>query len=164
MAKSAKGAVCLPGGLTLKQEAFCQAFVQSGNADDAYRKVYDCSKDSKDGTIRKEAHKLLRLEHILKRLIELRSKSEQVAIYGLNEAMAEARAAYDLALATGTPSAMVAATQLRAKLAGILVEKREVTNTVKELPNDELDRRIREVAAKAGVAITPVGEGSPVKH
>lgn len=158
-----RAARILPGGLTLKEEAFCQSYIQSGNAEDAYRASYKTA-NMNPNTISNESNVLLRKAHICKRLAELRDLSSRVAVYGLNEAMGEAKKAFDLAIKTNSPAAMVSAVTLRAKLAGILVEKREVTTSVKEVPDDELDRRIREVAAQAGVAITPVGEGSPVKH
>jgi len=53
---------------------------------------------------------------------------EQVA-YNLAHAMQEAERALELAERIGNPGAMVAAAQLRAKLNGLLVERKEVSVT-----------------------------------
>ncbi|EPZ98572.1 terminase small subunit, partial [Glaesserella parasuis] len=35
-------------GLTPKQEKFCQLYIELGNASEAYRQAYDCSKMSNE--------------------------------------------------------------------------------------------------------------------
>ena len=58
--------------LTIKQENFCNYYVESGNASDAYRRAYDCGK-MKDESIVVNASKLLNNTNIALRLSELKS-------------------------------------------------------------------------------------------
>lgn len=64
--------------LTPKQEKFCLEYTQSGNASDAYRRVYDASK-MKDSTIGRKAKELLDNGKISARVEELRAKFEKKA-------------------------------------------------------------------------------------
>ena len=41
-------------GLTIKQENFCNYYIESGNASDAYRRAYSCEK-MKDETVNRKA-------------------------------------------------------------------------------------------------------------
>ena len=45
-------------GLTIKQENFCNYYIESGNASDAYRRAYSCEK-MKDETVNRKAIELL---------------------------------------------------------------------------------------------------------
>lgn len=56
-------------GLTIKQEAFAQAFIETGNASEAYRRAYDCGK-MKEATINREAKRLIDNPHIATRIAE----------------------------------------------------------------------------------------------
>jgi phage terminase small subunit len=47
------------GKLTPKQEAFCQAYIETGNASEAYRRAYDVSPDTKPETINRKAIEVL---------------------------------------------------------------------------------------------------------
>lgn len=58
--------------LTPKQEAFCQAYLETGNASEAYRRSYDAS-EMKEATINRKAKELTDNGKISARLSELRS-------------------------------------------------------------------------------------------
>ncbi len=45
--------------MTIKQENFCNYYVETGNASEAYRRAYSCSK-MKDGTVKVKAAELLK--------------------------------------------------------------------------------------------------------
>lgn len=62
------------GGLTPKQEAFCLAYVETGNASEAYRRAYDASR-MKDGTIRVKACEVMAHELVEARIAELRQRA-----------------------------------------------------------------------------------------
>lgn len=62
--------------LTLKQEAFCQAYIETGNASEAYRRAYDASK-MKEASVNRVAHDLLKNLKIASRLEELRLGIQQ---------------------------------------------------------------------------------------
>lgn len=57
--------------LTPKQESFCLAYLETGNASEAYRRSYDTSK-SNDATINRKAKELIDNVKITARLAELR--------------------------------------------------------------------------------------------
>lgn len=61
-------------GLTPKQEAFSRAFVETGNASEAYRRAYDVSADSKPNTIEKRACELLRHGKVAGRVAQLQAE------------------------------------------------------------------------------------------
>lgn len=56
--------------LTLKQEKFCQAYVETGNASEAYRQAYDAENMAPE-TVNNEAYKLQKNPQITARIEEL---------------------------------------------------------------------------------------------
>lgn len=118
--------------LTAKQEAFCLAVVSGMSQADAYRKAYDAEK-MKPETVQKRASELMGNGAIAGRVAELRAPVVAKVRYDLERAMDEAEQALQLALKKENPGAMVAAVQLRSKLNGLLIEKREdVTDPLKK--------------------------------
>lgn len=106
--------------LTIKQEAFCQAYIETGNASEAYRMAYAADKMKPDSVHRK-AKELLDNVKIAARLGELRGEIKQrhnITVDSLLEELEEARQA---ALTAETPqsSAAVGATMGKAKLLGL---------------------------------------------
>ena len=105
--------------LTPKQEAFALAFLETGNAAEAYRRAYDVAPDAKDGWLYVEACQLLDNPKVALRLKDLRAQAERLSIFNLSAAMDEFEQARKLALAVENPSAMVAATAGKVKLFGL---------------------------------------------
>ena len=62
--------------LTPKQEKFCNIYLECGNASEAYRRAYSCSK-MKDVTVNRMAFDLINNRKITARLNELRAGMEQ---------------------------------------------------------------------------------------
>ena len=60
----------VPGGLTPKQEAFCHNYLMTGNASEAYRRVYECNGSSAK-TIWEEACALRKNPTVAPRIAEL---------------------------------------------------------------------------------------------
>jgi phage terminase small subunit len=58
--------------LTIKQENFCNYYIESGNASDAYRRAYSCEK-MKDETVNRNSFDLLNNNKITTRVKELQS-------------------------------------------------------------------------------------------
>jgi phage terminase small subunit len=58
--------------LTIKQENFCNYYIESGNASDAYRRAYDCEKMTSESINRKSVE-LLNNGKITARVAELKS-------------------------------------------------------------------------------------------
>lgn len=113
-------------GLTPKQEAFALAYVETGNASEAYRRAYDAER-MKPAVIAVKACELLANGNVAVRVSEIQAeavKRNAVTVDDLLRELEEARAA-----ASGgdkpQAAAMVAATMGKAKLLGFLTEKVE---------------------------------------
>jgi len=127
--------------LTAKQEAFAHGVVSGKTQAEAYRSAYKVGK-TKPATVIENASRLMADSNIAARVEELRAPVIAELRYGLKEAMLEADEAYKVAKGKENGGAMVAAVQLRAKLNGLLIEKREdVTDPFKKalanLPADK---------------------------
>jgi phage terminase small subunit len=114
--------------LTLKQEAFAQAYVETGNASEAYRRAYDVSPECKPRTIEKRASEMLKNGAVTGRLAQLQAKvakKHEITVDSLVQELELARTA-----AMTNPrgiSAAVSATMGKAKLLGLVVDKAETT-------------------------------------
>ena len=114
--------------LTPKQEAFALAYVETGNASEAYRRAYSAEK-MKPASVAVNASKLLAGAKVALRVQELQAKAverHEITVDDLIRELEEARTA---ASNQEKPqaAAMVAATLGKAKLLGMLTDKTEVT-------------------------------------
>lgn len=106
--------------LTQKQEAFCQAYIETGNASEAYRLSYAADK-MKPESINRKAKELYDSVKITARIKELQGEIKQrhnVTVDSLIKELEEARQAA-LTAETVQSSAAVAATMGKAKLTGL---------------------------------------------
>jgi hypothetical protein len=109
-------------GLTIKQERFCQVYVSTGNATEAYRSVYNCA-NSKPSSINEQAQHLLRDLRISTRTSELQAeyaKANGVTVESITKELEQARV---VAEREGQAGSMVAASMGKAKLHGLVTEK-----------------------------------------
>ena len=137
--------------LTSKMEKFCQAIVSGLSQADAYRAAYNAGA-MKPATVQNKAHILMKNGEVRARVVALRAPVIAKVQYGLMEAMNEAQEAFAVSKARDNGAAMVAAVMLRARLNGLLVDRKEITVTeVQRLTDDELDRLIALKAREAGV-------------
>lgn len=106
--------------LTEKQEAFCRAFVETGNASEAYRRSYD-AKNMGQNTIAVKASEMLNKDNISVRLQQLREVHQKRHNVTVDSIVAELEEARQMALKAATPqtSAAVAASMGKAKLYGL---------------------------------------------
>ena len=104
--------------LTNKQEAFCQKYVETGNASEAYRQAYGTT--AKPSTVMPKASRLLASGKIGARVAELRESIVQ-KVHGVTVAtlIAELEEARQVGRNKEQAAAMVAATLGKAKLAGL---------------------------------------------
>lgn len=114
--------------LTPKQEAFALAYVETGNASEAYRRAYNAG-NMKPASVAVNASKLLAGAKVALRVQELQAKAverHEITVDDLIRELEEARTA---ASNQEKPqaAAMVAATLGKAKLLGMLTDKTEVT-------------------------------------
>ncbi len=118
----------MAGKLTQKQESFCLAYIETGNASEAYRRAYD-AENCKPETIFKRASELLASGDVTGRVAELKAQAAEraiVSVLSLTQELEEARA---LAHSLGQPSAAVSASMGKAKLHGLLTDKQQTEHS-----------------------------------
>jgi phage terminase small subunit len=119
--------------LTAKQEQFCVAYIETGNASEAYRRAYDAER-MKPETVTRNAKALMDNNKIATRLAEMRKPAVDAAQITLESHL---QRLHDLSIAAeqaGQLSAAITAEVARGKAAGIHIEKSEQTVTTRELP------------------------------
>jgi phage terminase small subunit len=143
--------------LTIKQEAFAQAYVAGGNAAAAYRQCYDVAASTKPETVWSKACLLLGNGKVRARVLEIRAEMRIRHAVNIETVNALAMAAYEKAMDEGKgASAAISAASLIAKLHGLITDCQEhkvratVTDTVDRPPRESRDewiaRRKREMA------------------
>lgn len=138
-----------PKKLTLKQENFCMAYIETGNASEAYRKSFNATK-MKDVTITKRASELLANGDIKGMIEQLRKPIIARHNITVDRLILELEDARQLALHAETPqaSAAVAATMAKAKLLGFLDKVKATGST--ENPIAELIHQLQGTAIQVG--------------
>ena len=112
--------------ITPKQENFCLAYIETGNASEAYRRSYNAEK-MKPESIYVNSCKLLADAKVSQRVAELKAElieRHKVTADTIAEMLREDRA---FARECETPGAAATATMGLAKLYGLLTEKAEIT-------------------------------------
>lgn len=151
---------CISQHLTPKREAFAQAYVETGNASEAYRRAYNVGEMTKPESVWQSASKLLADPKVASRVAELQNHHQQrhhdVTVDTLTSEYDEAR---ELALGIEQPSAAISATSGKAKLHGYdkgegSVEINIQQNTV-QLTDLELARRLAHVIEAGALMKTP---------
>lgn len=104
--------------LTPKQEAFAQAYVELGNASEAYRRAYNAG-NMKTETIHVKACELLGNGKVADRVAELQENVQRVHNVTVASLIAELEEARQVAKGREQGAAMVQATLGKAKLAGL---------------------------------------------
>jgi phage terminase small subunit len=111
--------------LTEKQEAFCQAYIENGgNKSEAYRTAYN-AENMGEPSINVEAHRIFKSPNIALRVLELQEEHRErhnVTVDSLSKELDEAR---ELAKEVEQPAAMTGATMGKAKLHGLVTDKKE---------------------------------------
>jgi phage terminase small subunit len=104
--------------LTPKQEGFCQKYLETGNASEAYRLNYKHD-TMKPETINREAKSLLDTPKISARIEELKKRHAKRHDLTVDDLIAELEEARALARDIEQPAAMVSATTGKSKLLGL---------------------------------------------
>lgn len=114
--------------LTQKQEKFCLAYIETGNASEAYRRAYSAGK-MKPETVTKRASELLADGGVSGRVAELQKAAAERNAITVDDLLSELEEARQAALMCETPqsSAAVSATMGKAKMLGFLMDKTELT-------------------------------------
>lgn len=138
--------------LTPKQEAFCLAYLKTGNASEAYRQAYDVA-DMTERTIQKRAGELLKNGAVTGRLTGLQEKNEVKALLSFEEHMEELKSLRETAKNLEQISAAISAEVKRGELRKFYVKQVE-TGAVGEfarMPDHELDEFLRSAAEELGL-------------
>lgn len=135
--------------LTLKQQTFVQAYIETGNGCEAYRRAYSAQRMSAKA-ITVESARLLRNPRITLATEAARrqlAERHEVTVDSLTHMLKEA---YDVAMAEKSPAAAVSAVMAMAKLHGLLVDR---THNVHTGPNGQPIRPILNVTVGRGAAV-----------
>ena len=111
--------------LTQKQEAFARAYVETGNASEAYRRAYDAAR-MKPEAIHVNASKLLADTKVALRVDALQAKHAKrhdITVDRITEMLLDDRT---LARSNDQPAAAVSAAMGIAKLHGLIIDKSKV--------------------------------------
>ncbi len=126
--------------LTQAQENFAAAYVETGNASEAYRRAYPKSLKWKPESVNVKASESLANVNIAVRVAELKEKAAKRHAVTVDSLIAELEEARAIALQAETPqtSAAVSATMGKAKLCGLDKQVVEHTGNVNLwLSNDD---------------------------
>lgn len=140
------------GPLTPKMEAFVQAYFETGNASEAYRRAYD-AQNMKPESIHVRACELLKHSKVAVRVKEIRAKAFERSALTAQTILDELEQARLLALSLEQPAAMVAASLGRAKVGGLIVERRENggPGDFAKMSDEELVEHAKALGKKLGV-------------
>lgn len=114
--------------LTPKQEAFCIAVVETGNASEAYRRAYNTSRMKPD-SINRKAKEMMDLGKISARIQELRRPAVEKAQVTLEQHLNDLKRLRDLAEKSGKYGPAVSAEMARGKASGLYVENLNINVT-----------------------------------
>jgi phage terminase small subunit len=112
--------------LTPKQEAFCLAYIETGNASEAYRIAYD-AENMKSETINRTAKELLDNRKIATRIEEIKKPIRERAEITLESHLERLKHLSYMAETAEQYAAAIKAEESRGKASGLYIEKKEVT-------------------------------------
>ena len=154
--------------LTAKQEAFALAYVETGNAAEAYRRAYDVRSQTQHSTIYSAASRLMADPKIAARVNELQEQAVELALYSKKQALEEYETARAGAMEDGQFGAAVSAVTGKAKLFGFHSDRHQMEHTGKDggpiqteevrFDAENFAGRISRLAAQSGAG---AGDGEP---
>lgn len=152
--------------MTPKQEAFARAYVETGNASEAYRRAYNAENMSPDA-IKVNACKLLKSANVALTVAKLKAvhqKRHEITIDRLTRMALKAyKEAQRVSPTSGQmqTASMVKSAEFLGKLHGLLVEKSEVKHVAgaEDMTDDELASLARSGCSRA--AAPPAGTPKP---
>lgn len=149
--------------LTVKQEKFCQQYLKTGNASQAYRKAY-CAGAMKPATVNRTAKELLDNPKIAARMLQLRGPAARRAQMTLEGHLTDLQKLRDEARKKGQFSAAISAEVARGKASGIHVEHHKHSGAIgtydlSKLSDDQLDHLESILGPLAHTGGDSTGEG-----
>lgn len=150
--------------MTPKQEAFCQAYIETGNASEAYRRAYPGSDKWKPEALWVKASQLLAKDKVRLRIAELQEVAAEKHEVTVESVAAKLELAYKAAAKFKQSGGMVQAQLGIAKLYGLIVDKQQdVTDRTSAAERlREIDQLLEQRAARgrASEAVESGGTGS----
>jgi hypothetical protein len=116
--------------LTPKQQAFALAYVETGNASEAYRQAYEVGGDTKPETIWSEASRTLADPKVTARVMELQQEARERTLVTLESLTKELDEDRGMARNLEMPAAAISAVMGKAKLHGLITDKSKNDTTV----------------------------------
>lgn len=111
--------------MTPKQEAFARAYVETGNASEAYRKSYNAS-NMKEQSVWRKAKECMDNGKVTARIADLQQAAAKKHNVTMDSIIAELEEARKIAISNPRSiSAAVSASMGKAKVAGLIVDKAE---------------------------------------
>ena len=129
MCSGERGKTGVARELTQKQQKFCTEYLKCGTATKAYRIAYD-KPDMKTASANRRAKGLIDNSKIQARLAELREPAVRECRVTLENHLKRLEELSRLAQEEGQTSAAVKAEELRGKVCGLYVERREVSQKI----------------------------------
>ena len=103
--------------MTIKQELFAQAYIETGNASEAYKRAYNTQANA--NTVNRKASQLLKHPEVSTHIIELQNEQRKKHHLTLDDILQELEQSRLLALENIQCSAAISATMGKAKLLGL---------------------------------------------
>ncbi len=128
-------------GLTEKQEAVCQAYIEcDGNQTEAYKEAYDAENMSTEA-VSVEACRLFKNPNIALRVFELKEIHAERHLVTVDSITKELDESQQLAKDEKQAAAMTGAIMSKAKIHGFVTDKKHVTGNINlsNLTNAELE-------------------------
>jgi phage terminase small subunit len=131
--------------MTQRQELFCLAYIETGNASKAYRQAYNTER-MKPATVNRKAKESMDNGKITARIEELRASVREEAQVTLEGHLNDLKALRDAAQAAEQFGAAINAEVARGKAAGLYVKRQEFTGVAVEVsePENDLSRLTEE--------------------
>jgi hypothetical protein len=141
--------------LTLKRERFVNAYLETGNQTEAYRRSYNCQNMSQHA-IEVEASRLMKNPEVSLRIRLARESERADSLLTLEDHMSQLKNLRDASVTLGQLSAAIKAEELRGKLRGFYVEKVEhgSKNEFSQMSDEELHKFIAEEARALGINLS----------
>ncbi len=134
-------------GLTVKQENFCQKYVETSSSSESYRYAYNAEK-MLDRTVHKKAYDVLVHGQVAARIAELQALNQKIHHITVDTLTDKLQRAYAIAEEDLNPNAMVNAVLGMAKLHGLLRDKVDVYQHTVEKVLLELDGLTKDLPNK----------------
>lgn len=138
--------LCLMATLTPKQEAFVAAYLETGNASEAYRRAYDTSK-MKPESVNRLAKQLMDHVKISSTVAEHRREARQAVKISLKDHLETLQKLRDGAESAGQYSAAVKAEEQRGKASGIYIAAEEDEREIRAMNRDDILQELAQIRA-----------------